>query len=74
MNDFFWIGCCVGGGVFAALHWYLMWSYQDYLVNKSDPAYRTATKIGDGFFYIVPESEMVDLTYRAMTSTTKGRV
>lgn len=36
-------------------------SERRYLVLKSDPKDRTPAKIDGGFYYIVPESEYVDL-------------
>lgn len=52
------------GFLLGALVFFLFWTYSSYmrtmyLIEKGKAENRTATKLGDKFYYIVPESEYV---------------
>lgn len=54
------LGGFLWGFVFGAM--WQVWVNRQNLISKAQPEHRTAEKIGDGFYYIVPESEYVQMT------------
>lgn len=59
MSDEFYWGGLLGGTVM-----WVFWTitdilYRNILIRKATEKNRTAEKIGDGFYYIVPEAEYV---------------
>lgn len=50
------------GALSVAILWlYSKHTQEKYFVEKSIPKYRTPVRIKDGFYYIVPEKEFIEL-------------
>lgn len=60
LNDkAFLIGFLVGAVMFAFLWMYSSYMRTMYLIEKGNAEFRTAAKLGNKFYYIVPETEYV---------------
>ena len=57
MFDYFTIGFLTATVFWALIHIVVTRSYGKYLVSKAESMHRTALKLYDGFYYIVPEKE-----------------
>lgn len=55
----------IGFGFCLGCFWNSM-MYRSILISKANDLHRTAEKIGDGFYYIVPEKEYVEMSIASL--------
>lgn len=61
MSDSFILGVVVGLAIGLGMWAIAAAAYRSVLIAKAKPMYRTPERIGDGFYYIIPEAEYVHL-------------